>query len=280
MLFSNCFANKHKLYYRKPDAEISDLFTVKEIGFNSVPPSLKQLHTRNIYIIHYVLSGKGYFMGKPFSPGYCYYVVEGEAEVIEAARDSSYESAWVMLRGRRAKELLTKCGFPEHNGVFPFDRAEECGNIIKEYLFDTEYENGYTEACKLEEVFYRLMAIHFESKGDETGKNLSKAFEIAEYIEKNYSSPLKISDLCSIFYLSKNYLCTIFKREYGVTPQEYLISYRMEKARELLLLGSKPQIAEISFSVGIDNPLYFSRCFRARYGMSPSEYRKAQGKAN
>ncbi|MBR6603222.1 MAG: helix-turn-helix transcriptional regulator [Clostridia bacterium] len=274
MLFRNQFANKHHLNYRAPGAEFSEVFSVKEIGYERVPSAFKQILTRNVYIIQYILSGSGLYMGEPFSAGDCFHVVPGEVQIIESDKDSGYESAWIILKGRRSKEILTKCGFPEHNSLLDFGKSLECGDIIKKYLFDREYENGYVESCALEEVFYRLMALHFAEKSEEVKPSHSKASEIAEYIEKNYSSALKIHDLCNIFYLSKNYLCTIFKNEYGVTPQEYLISYRMEKAKQFLLFDGKLQIAEISFSVGIDNPLYFSRCFRKRFGMSPSEFRK------
>ncbi|MBQ8208472.1 MAG: AraC family transcriptional regulator [Clostridia bacterium] len=250
-------------------------FSVREIGFNSVPPELKQIHTRDIYIIHYVTKGKGIFMGNSFSEGDCYFVVPGELEIIEADAEEPYESAWIMVKGRRAKELIGKCDFPEYNSVFRFEKAKECGELIREYLFAENYENEFVEACKLEELFYKIMALHFEYYSEPPKQTDNKAYEIAEFIEKNYGNDIKIGDLCNIFYLSKNYLCTIFKREYGVTPQEYLISYRMEKARQFLALGDqKLSIAEISFSIGIDNPLYFSRCFHKRFGVSPTEYRK------
>lgn len=279
MLHSYHFANNHQLFYRKANYNVQSKFSVNEIGFNRVPPELRQIHTRDVHILHYVIKGKGYFMGEAFSAGDCYYVVPGELEIIESDKDDPYESAWIMVRGRRAAELLSKADFPSHNSVFRFEYADKCAELIKKYIFETEYQNDFVEACAIENVFYQIMAYHFINI-DPPKTNGNKASEIAEFIEKNYNTDIKIQDLCNIFYLSKNYICTIFKKEYGITPKDYLISYRIEKAKQFLRFeNEKLSISEISFSIGIDNPLYFSRCFHEKTGMSPSEYRKNfQGK--
>lgn len=275
MLYSYNYSNNHLLHYRKASYSVQNNFSVVEIGFNRVPPKLRQIMTRNVFIIHYVTKGSGVFMGNKFSAGDCYFVVPGEFEIFEALEDEPYECAWITINGRRAKEMISMAGLPEHNSIFKFEYTEQCAEIIKEYLFHDGYENDYVEASKLEETFYKILSYHFKSCRPPELKANNKAAEIAEFIEKNYGRGIKISDLCNVFYLSKNYLCTIFKREYGITPQEYLISYRIEKAKQLLKLDDKKlSVAEISFSVGIDNPLYFSRCFHQRVGLSPSEYRK------
>ena len=109
----------------------------------------------------------------------------------------------------------------------------------------------------------------------------SIAQKVASYIEKSYYSRITISDIAKNFHISRNYLYTLFKQEYGISPQDYLISYRVEMAKKLLK-NSRTQLSinEVATSTGFDNPLYFSRLFRNRTGMSPSEYRKKIKKAN
>ena len=103
----------------------------------------------------------------------------------------------------------------------------------------------------------------------------SIAQKVANFIEKSYYSQITIATLAKDFHISRNYLYTLFKQEYGVSPQDYLISYRIERAKKLLKNNrSYLSIKEVSTAVGFENPLYFSRIFRNRTGMSPSEYRK------
>ena len=59
----------------------------------------------------------------------------------------------------------------------------------------------------------------------------------------------------------------------GHTPNEYFRIIRLKKAAELLLEGS-----EVSYKVGISDPLYFSRCFKTHYGVSPSVYLRGKEK--
>ena len=64
-----------------------------------------------------------------------------------------------------------------------------------------------------------------------------------------------------------------FKRYMGVTPMQYLISIRMNRAKELLR-NTDYSIQEISSLVGYENPLYFSRLFQRQTGRPPSVYRR------
>jgi len=70
---------------------------------------------------------------------------------------------------------------------------------------------------------------------------------------------------------------TIFYRKVrgvtGYTPKEYLRIMRMKKAAELLST-KKYTVSEVTYMVGINDPFYFSICFKAQFGLSPSSYQK------
>ena len=78
-----------------------------------------------------------------------------------------------------------------------------------------------------------------------------------------------IADFCG---LNRSYFGKIFRENLGKTPQEFLISYRMSKATELLRLTTL-SIGDIANAVGYTNPLHFSRAFKNVYGFSPREWR-------
>lgn len=100
------------------------------------------------------------------------------------------------------------------------------------------------------------------------------ARSIAIYIEKSYRD-LTINTLAKNFNISRSYLYYVFKQAYGVSPQEYLMAYRMNKAKQLLTDKRQSlSVKEIAFSIGFDNPLYFSRIFHKRVGMTPTQFSK------
>lgn len=65
------------------------------------------------------------------------------------------------------------------------------------------------------------------------------------------------------------------KKVTGKTPNEYIRTFRMTKAAELMK-DDTLTIAEIAYKVGIDDPYYFSKTFKSYFGISPSQYRKGE----
>ena len=89
-----------------------------------------------------------------------------------------------------------------------------------------------------------------------------------EYIKKNYRNKISLEDLSNHVNLNKNYFSTLFKHKTDLTPVEYIIQYKMEKARELLKSG-RMSVSEVSQYLGYDDLSYFSRLFKKHYGVSP-----------
>ena len=73
-------------------------------------------------------------------------------------------------------------------------------------------------------------------------------------------------------HTSEHYLCRCFARELGISPMSYLDRYRLEIVAHFLL-ESDLSVTAIAARVGIDDPSYLARRFRAAHGMTPSKYR-------
>lgn len=275
MLYNVPFDSEHPKQYRNANDQINNEVAVLEIGHNFVPNGMSRLRTRNVYIIHYVVAGKGVFLDSPFDSRCGYMVAPGELENITADLHDPFESYWIMLRGVRVPEFLEKCGLPTHNAVFSFSRTAECGSIIRRYLDAPRRKNETAEASLLQAAFYELMSVHLEESTAKVEVPKRVVQKVAEYLEQNSQRKLRISEVAERFFLSQNHMCIIFRQEYGVSPQEYLLALRIEKAKALLTRpDEKFSVKTIAASVGFENPLYFSRCFHRRVGCSPSEYRK------
>ena len=115
---------------------------------------------RDVYIIHYIISGKGTYMSSNFDNQCIYTVVPGEVERTTADREELYECYWVMFRGILAERFLKQSGIPLHNSVLSFDKNLECAEIIKKALYQQACESGLAEACVMQSAFYELMALH------------------------------------------------------------------------------------------------------------------------
>ena len=79
----------------------------------------------------------------------------------------------------------------------------------------------------------------------------------------------------AIVHFAPTYLSALFRKKTGTTLIKYLTNYRMERAAKMLTKSDLP-IAEIARRVGYDNISYFSLLFKARFGVSPAQFRKAR----
>lgn len=110
-------------------------------------------------------------------------------------------------------------------------------------------------------------SLEFESISNDTIKLIEK------YIKVNYSRDISLTELSEKFYLSKEYISRLFKKEYKINIFEYIAKLRIEKSKKLLKSTNKC-IEIIAEEVGYGCGNYFSKIFRRHENISPSEYKK------
>lgn len=93
------------------------------------------------------------------------------------------------------------------------------------------------------------------------------------YIDINYAAPLNVTQLAEMVNVSKPYFHKMFRSQIGITPLQYLNNVRIQHAKKLLL-SSGMSIEEVSTTVGIEDPLYFSRLFKKETGYAPRDWKK------
>lgn len=102
--------------------------------------------------------------------------------------------------------------------------------------------------------------------------------KLAEQLRRFPEEPLHTAQKAAECGLSECYFITLFKQYTGLAPHQYRLRELINKAC-VLLQDTTMTIQEISYALGIDDPLYFSRLFRAQQGISPRNYRKLHHQA-
>lgn len=97
------------------------------------------------------------------------------------------------------------------------------------------------------------------------------------YLRAHYAEKISLDDMARSVYLSPSYFAKIFKDEQGCTFREYLMEYRIEKSKPLLLNKSL-RIADISAMVGFEDQSYFTKVFKRIVGTSPNKFRECNGR--
>ena len=94
-------------------------------------------------------------------------------------------------------------------------------------------------------------------------------------ISNNLSNPdFVVEDLAQATGYGRSQFYSKMMEVTGKTPKEYIRQRRMARAAELLRSGEMITVAEVAYQVGFSDSLYFSRCFKQHFGVTPSKYQK------
>lgn len=108
-----------------------------------------------------------------------------------------------------------------------------------------------------------------------TSEDADLAREVIAYVDAHFAEPLSSRSLSAVFHMSQSHFCRVFKAVFGATFEKYLLAYRLERARAALRVEAL-SVTEIAYRTGFHSGSYFGKSFRARYGVSPRDYRRAE----
>lgn len=111
-----------------------------------------------------------------------------------------------------------------------------------------------------------------------SGENRVKIAEAIKYLHAHYlESDFRVSALAEIAKMSPRYFEMLFFGEFKCTPKEYVLSLKMQLAKELLQ-SERYSITDVSAELGYGDIYHFSKIFKSKTGLSPSEYKRLNAK--
>lgn len=94
------------------------------------------------------------------------------------------------------------------------------------------------------------------------------------FIDDHFADKINLDNIATESFFSKFHFIRLFRTIYGLTPHQYLISVRIEKAKLLLQTGGT--VSEVCNAVGFDSPSSFNKLFKQEVAITPSRYREEQ----
>lgn len=213
---------------------------------------------RTFWLLHFVVSGKGVFQinGNQYalSSGMMFVIPPFTETYYEADSEDPWEYIWVGFTGTPPLQLNDYYNIPNALRIFQYMKSSH------------NLHNGKTEfiLARLWDLFSFLME-----------ENQSKASPIdmaLNLIHSQYMTPLTVQQITETVHLERTYFSKIFSAKLGLSPQQYLIQYRMKQAKTFLALGYS--VTATAFSVGYSDIYLFSKIFKRHFGESPSHYQK------
>ena len=243
---------------------------------------------RNHYLFHYCLSGTGMLYSQNgrkesdtfhIKSGQGFMIFPHQVCMYIADHEIPWEYVWIEFDGLRVKEAIELAGLKPEQPVYKA-RYKDISETMKEemlYIVNHKEESPFHLIGHLY-LFIDSLVRSSTSVPLGQGSSLREFYlkEAISFIEQNFQNDISVENIAASCGLNRSYFGKIFHENMGKSPQEFLISYRMTKAAELLKLTAL-SVADIGNAVGYPNQLHFSRAFKNVYAISPRQWRLEHG---
>ena len=192
---------------------------------------------------------------------------------------TGFTNDWVYLKGSYVDELVKKMNILT-NVIVPTYDTNKIPDIIqqigRELPTDYIYKDEYM--CSLVTELFIELARNDEKQYVIHDKNAYNAINKArDTMMDNYKNKWTLKSLAKLSGFSQSYFLSLYKSFYKKSPVDDLIDHRIVQAK-LMLESNMMNINEIATECGFSTLYYFSRIFRQRTGLSPTEYKKSRNR--
>lgn len=236
-------------------------------------------HFHDYYVCGYIESGERHMLchGKAYDlfPGNIILFHPGEPHCCEPVKDLSTDYRALNISVETMEKIYAD--ITGHAGNVQFQQ-----NVILDYELAQSINHCYSLIIHHADLFEREEALicflsdlieRYEKK--EASCKLSSRDEILKaclYIEKNYSLPITLEELCNYTGLSHSALINAFTKEKGITPYKFLESIRLTNAKHLI--EQNTPLTDVALRCGFIDQSHFSNSFKRLTGLTPGSYQK------
>jgi len=257
----------------------NEYINLLQVGWDKCAPQYTYSHYRDMYIIHFVKSGAGtietngrrYTLSKNDA-----FIIRPDVLTVQSAdKEEPWELYFFGFNGKLADELVEKTVF-RNNTVSISLKEEDPWKAILDAAIELNADRC-SPITSFEYLFKLISFFDAHSKIYISRQNESSVYQkyittVQEYIQFNYSKPIKVSHIAEQLNVNRSHLYRIFMKHTGSSIEGYLVTVRINAARSLLEDTDIPATT-ISSYVGYSHPPTFFKIFKKITGLTPNLYR-------
>jgi len=242
---------------------------------------------RDHCLIHFIASGTGRVLASDMEysvqPGECFAIFPHQIAYYESDHQDPWVYYWLGFEGAWSIDLMRSAGFSHELIVRPIIDSEILFSTLQQGIdLGMHADNALYFSGLLRQALHHLISrpAPMEERMDTVKQKYNPLGNeyvriVTSIIETSYRERLSVNELASRMGLNRSYLTTLFKEHTGQSIQEYLIEFRLQQSI-LRLQRANYSVKQAALECGFSDSLYYSRLFKAHYGVSPRAYRAIQ----
>ncbi len=236
---------------------------------------------RRSWLIHYITEGKGTFccQGKcwKLTKGDLFFCRPGVEIEYHADQDDPWAYGWIGLQGTRMPEYFARTSLME-TPVAHYDQDDQLAllfvKVQEAYKCPPEIRD-----LRLNSLLYSLLEFLVQTfptaKASQVSNEKRIVAEFVNYISTHINHSIVIANMCKELGVSRSYGSRLFSTYQGISLRDFIWQSKESEAKRMLETTDL-SIQIIAYSLGYEDPLYFSRLFRQKTGLSCTQWRQGQ----
>lgn len=271
---ANDITYKHNDTMHMSSVGRSKIFNVEVVGVSVCDPAYYvRRYKCRMYVFEYIYGGRGVvnINGVTCLPkaGDMYILNQGSDHEYYTDKKNKWRKIWFTASGLLIEQLLKAYGMTSVHWVQDVD--------IKHLFVDmfTAVKNEAPDQHNLTALLLHKIIIESAARLRlDAHKASPEAVAIRNYLDQNILKPIRLDDIARLVHKSPSQAIRIFKREFSVTPYEYIVRERINSAKMLLVNHSYMTVKEVAYMLNFSDEHYFSNVFKNKVGMPPSHYKR------
>ncbi|MEN8156646.1 MAG: AraC family transcriptional regulator [Bacteroidota bacterium] len=231
------------------------------------------------YQINYITDGAGLYenRGGKFNvtPGSMIFTKPGQWHRYKPKKTAGWVEHYVGFSGYIAHQVFGRPWFTQKNAVVEVGYREEIiDTYYKIFNYVKEEKPGYQQVAAGMVMKLLGFIVSMDKQKDFSGKRVEKIIQNACFsIREHVETEINFQSFAEENHIGYSYFRKMFKKYTGVPPVQYHLDLKILRAKEMLLYTDK-SVKEISYALGFQSIYYFSRIFKNKLGVAPTEIRK------